>query len=78
MQLNRNISFFLIFQQSIHLDKLQGNYLECKTIDGGINTNSCYVDHSKFITKNGNLILKNVHKNSEIFLEQGGSITMGK
>lgn len=41
---------------------------------GEIATECCYSEESKFITNKGKLILKNIHKSSEINLLNGGSL----
>lgn len=44
------------------------------TENGIISTDSCYSENSKFITQKGGLHLKNVHKTSELFLLDGGTV----
>ncbi|XP_055838639.1 uncharacterized protein LOC129906763 [Episyrphus balteatus] len=61
---------------SIFLDKLQGDSINCHTIDGNIKTNSCYVESSKFTTDNGTLDLKNIHKTSEVCVNKMGDLFM--
>lgn len=39
-------------------------------------TKSCYIEHSKFVAIQGHLDLKNVHKTSEIYLPDGGSLNV--
>lgn len=42
---------------------------------GSITTNSCYAEASKFVSLSGRLLLKNVHKFSEMYLlEAGGEL----
>lgn len=42
---------------------------------GSITTNSCYAEASKFVSLNGRLLLKNVHKFAEMYLlEAGGEL----
>lgn len=42
---------------------------------GTITTNSCYAEASKFVSLNGKLLLKNVHKFAEMYLlEAGGEL----
>lgn len=60
--------------QDIVLDKLQGDLMHCKTFEGNISLNSCYVDKSHFVTETGNLNLKNLHKKSEIYVLNEGNI----
>lgn len=62
--------------QEIVLNKAQGNELEAICETGKITTNSCYVENSKFIAIQGHLDLKNVHKSSEIYLPDGGSLSV--
>ncbi|XP_055917145.1 uncharacterized protein LOC129949609 [Eupeodes corollae] len=61
---------------SIFLDKLQGDSINCQTTDGNIKTNSCYVEASKFTTDNGTLDLKNIHKTTEVCVNQMGDLFM--
>lgn len=61
---------------SIFLDKLQGDSINCQTIDGNIKTNSCYVENSKFTTDNGTLELKNIHKTSKVRVNKMGDLFM--
>lgn len=62
--------------QEISINKIQGNDLEATCETGKITTNSCYVEDSRFIAIQGHLDLKNVHKNSEIYLPDGGSLNV--
>lgn len=58
------------------MDKLQGDYITCKTMSGNISTNCSYVESSKFETDTGSLDLKNVHKKTEVFVHQQGELKM--
>lgn len=60
--------------QDIVLDKLQGDLMHCKTFEGNISLNSCYVEQANFVTETGNLNLKNLHKKSEIYVLKEGNI----
>lgn len=53
---------------------MQGDLLHAGCESGTISTDSCYVEHSKFIANKGNLRLKNVHKHAEINLPAGGQV----
>lgn len=59
---------------NIHLTKMQGDLLYAISDSGSITTESCYSEASKFVTLNGRLVLRNVHKFSEMYLLSGGSI----
>lgn len=59
---------------NIHLAKMQGDLLYAICDSGSITTESCYSEASKFVTLNGRLVLRNVHKFSEMYLLEGGSI----
>ncbi|KAI9583488.1 uncharacterized protein LOC119636055 [Glossina fuscipes] len=61
---------------NITLDKLQGECCTCTTVDGSINTNCSYVDFSKFETACGSLLLKNIHKRTEVVVNQKGKLNM--
>lgn len=67
-------SIFLSFFQNIHLNKILGDSLTAISENGTISTNSCYAGSSKFITQKGSLLLKNVHKKSELYLLDGGDV----
>lgn len=67
-----------LLSQNIILDKLQGDIFHCKTENGNISTNSCYVDSSNFATETGTLNLKNVHKKSEVYVLKEGDINMSE
>ena len=55
---------------------MQGDFLNAISEGGCISTDSCYVENSKFITVNGGLLLKNVHKSTEMYLLQGGNLNV--
>lgn len=59
---------------NIHLAKMQGDLLYAICDSGSITTESCYSEASKFVTLNGRLVLRNVHKFSEMYLLDGGSM----
>uniref|UniRef100_A0A1A9W9P8 Adhesin domain-containing protein n=1 Tax=Glossina brevipalpis TaxID=37001 RepID=A0A1A9W9P8_9MUSC len=61
---------------NITLDKLQGDRCTCKTVEGNINTNCSYVEFSKFETSSGSLFLKNIHKHTEVAVNQKGKLNM--
>lgn len=63
-------------QQNISINKAQGDRLEALCETGKISTQSCYVEESKFVAIQGHLDLKNVHKQSEIHLPDGGSLNV--
>lgn len=63
-------------QQNININKVQGDVLEAICETGTITTQSCYVEQSKFIAIQGHLHLKNVHKYSQMFLPDGGSMNV--
>ncbi|XP_061394197.1 protein FAM185A [Musca vetustissima] len=61
----------------IILDKLQGDEILCKTDNGNITTNCCYVESSVFETNAGDLDLKNIHKTSQVNVQQAeGNLKM--
>lgn len=51
-----------------------GDCLSAITESGTISTESCYSEESKFVTTNGRLHLKNVHKSSEVLTLDGGTL----
>lgn len=65
----------LIFQD-IYLHKILGDRLTAISENGVISTDSCYSENSKFITQKGELQLKNVHKQSELFVLDGGRLNV--
>lgn len=67
-------SFFQFHLQNIHLNQVLGDSVTAISENGIISTNSCYAEHSKFITQKGGLHLKNVHKKSELYLLDGGDL----
>lgn len=73
-RLYRIFRSLIVSFQDIVLDKLQGDLMHCKTFEGSISLNSCYVDKSHFVTETGNLNLKNLHKKSEIYVLKEGNI----
>lgn len=62
--------------QPIHVQKALGDSLTAITENGAISTDSCYSEHSKFITQKGGLHLKNVHKSSELIILDGGEVNV--
>lgn len=48
--------------------------MKAQTESGRITTECCYSEESKFVTNNGELQLKNIHKSSEISLTNGGKL----
>lgn len=56
------------------MDKLQGDLMYCKTFQGNISLNSCYVESSHFVTETGSLNLKNLHKKSEVYVLKEGNV----
>lgn len=58
------------------MQKALGDSLTAITEDGTISTDSCYSEHSKFITQKGGLHLKNVHKASELIVLDGGEVNV--
>lgn len=58
------------------MDKVQGDLMFAICDSGKITTNSCYVEASKFVTLNGKLHLKNVHKFAEIYLLEMGELNV--
>lgn len=57
------------------MDKIQGDLLFAICDSGSITTDSCYSEASKFVSLNGKLNLKNVHKFCEMYLlEAGGEL----
>ena len=55
---------------------MQGDLLYAICDSGYIRTNSCYTEASKFVSLNGKLILKNVHKFAEVYLLDGGELDL--
>lgn len=51
-----------------------GDSITAISENGIISTDSCYSENSKFITQKGSLHLKNVHKNSELHVLNGGDL----
>ncbi|XP_055608850.1 protein FAM185A-like [Uranotaenia lowii] len=60
---------------NILLDKLQGGDLEAESNSGSISVNSSYCNNSKFTT-NGDLILKNIHKQCQVNAKGSGKFVM--
>lgn len=58
------------------MGKVLGDNMSLQTDEGDISIDSCYSQSSKITTKNGDLTLKNIHRNCEINVEGESNLTM--
>lgn len=62
--------------QNIHGHRFQGPNLEIKTATGDISTESVYSDVSHFSSQDGNIHLKNLHRQCSVAISGNGNLTI--
>lgn len=65
-----------MLSQDIHGHRFQGPYLEIKTATGSISTESVYSDVSSFSSHDGNINLKNLHRQSKVEISGKGNLVI--